>query len=142
MGYAAEARWVKSMHYEKPDHALFWRLQERHGTAWIPAFFRLLKADEMDFERLPPPSRGLYLAGYLSLASNENLGDEFARLGLGRKPEDWENRFPDASFEPYRVTKEKVEALMKRREALFGQGTETSRLRDQRDRFRQGLNGP
>ena len=70
----------------------------------------------------------------------ENLGDDYADLGLGRKPEDWESRFPDASFEPYRVSKEKVEAFMKRREALFDTGTETSKLRDQRDRFRQGLN--
>lgn len=111
-GHAEEAEWVKNLHQGNPDHAVFWRLHDRHGTAWIGRFFHLLRKDGVDFEQLPAGKRGLYLAAYLSKACDENLAGLFTDLGFGKMPHDWESRFPDTPFEECRITREKIEQLI------------------------------
>jgi hypothetical protein len=144
MGFAGEADWVRDMHRDKPDHEFFWSLHERAGSGWTSRFFRLLREDGIEFEILgrgadhPQRTRSLYLIVYLSLACGENLATLCSEHGIGTKPAGWDEWNPDLPFEPYRITAAEVDALMERRQELFGAEKDTPALLSQRKRFRRG----
>jgi hypothetical protein len=125
MGKLEVADWVRDMHREAEDHELFWSLHELVGTQWVSRFFRLLREDEIVYERIgqglenPQPLRTLYIVTYLSLACEKNLA------GLCQAH--------DIIAEP-----DEVDHLMKLRSRLFGREGEGGANRNSRDRFRRG----
>lgn len=140
-GYPEEAVWRKVVNKGKPDHDLYWRLDREHGFALFAHFFRLLRDDgvvigDLGDEPWPAPdrTRSLFTIGYLSIAAGCNLAPMFHAAGVGREPNDWQERHPEIEFLEYTVTGADIEAFMKTREHVMGADAD----QHVREAFRQG----
>jgi hypothetical protein len=118
-GYPEEAVWRKVTQKGKPDHDLYWRLDERYGFDLFARFFKLLREDGVVINDLgdqpwPAPDRARSLAtiGYLSIAAGSNLAPLFRAAGVGREPEDWRDRHPEIEFREYSISDAEVEEFI------------------------------
>jgi hypothetical protein len=64
------------------------------------------------------------------MAAGENLAARLREAGLGRRPDDWDARFPNVKFTEYEIADADVARVLARREVVFGHdASEESRVR-------------
>lgn len=134
------ADWIKNIDSDHSDQQLYWALHEKYGFKLFADFFELIRKDEIDLgfvgaHEYPAPDecRSAYTLAYLSIVAGENLAPIARDHGIGKKPNDWDERHAELGmFVEYSISNEEVERIIEKRKQLFDTIDQTTDVFSQR----------
>ena len=128
------ADWIKAIDQEHDDQRLYWALHDKYGFQLFADFFKLLRKDGVDLgfvgtDEYPAPDecRSAYTLAYLSIAAGDNLAPIAREHGIGKKPDDWDERHAElGEFVEYSISDAEVTRAMESRKRLFESDDQTT----------------
>jgi hypothetical protein len=117
------ADWIKEIDSDQSDQQFYWALHEKYGFKLFADFFKLTRKDEIDLGFVgavdypaPDECRSAYTLAYLSIVAGENLAPIARDHGIGKKPNDWDERHAElGKFVEYSVSDLEVERVIETR---------------------------
>lgn len=121
------ADWIQGIDQEHDDQRLYWALHDKYGFKLFADFFKLLRKDGVDLgfvgnKDYPAPDecRSAYTLAYLSIAAGENLAPIAREHGIGKKPDDWDERHAElGEFVQYSISDAEVARAIESRKRIF-----------------------
>ena len=128
------ADWIKAIDQEHDDQRLYWALHDKYGFKLFADFFKLLRKDGVDLgfvgnDEYPAPDecRSVYTLAYLSIAAGDNLAPIAREHGIGKKPNDWDERHAElGEFVQYSISDTEVARAIESRKRLFESNDKTT----------------